>query len=114
MTFAGITHTAFDGAVVPALEELGRVQKLSVSESATIVNNDRELKNSKAAAAAAVGDVSGTKSLVTRALDMAGEGGRASKKRRMAQMVVRTLDLSQRVAASGLREAKEVPESDSE
>eukprot|EP00959_Pyramimonas_sp_CCMP1952_P121273 2535915-Pyramimonas_sp.AAC.1 len=45
---------------------------------------------------------------------MAGEGGRASKKRRMAQMVVRTLDLSQRVAASGLREAKEQPDSDTD
>eukprot|EP00959_Pyramimonas_sp_CCMP1952_P070983 1482205-Pyramimonas_sp.AAC.1 len=56
MTFLGITNTAFDAAVTPALEELGRVQKFSTAESANIVKNDRELRNSKAAAAAAVGD----------------------------------------------------------
>ncbi|CAK0805767.1 unnamed protein product [Prorocentrum cordatum] len=114
LTFAGATVTAFDEAIKLALQEFGKVQRFSQEESNSIVENDQSLKRSRQAAAAAVGDATGTKELLNRAMNLAGPGGKASKKRRMAQRVVKSFELAQRVASANLREAQVEPESDDE
>ena len=99
--------------VVPALRQHGRVQRIVAEEAAAQFTHDQQFGLRKAAAAAAVGDVSGTKDLLNKWTTMRGEGGSPRKKRKCVDNMVILLERSQRVATHKMREMVET-EVDSE
>jgi hypothetical protein len=93
--------------VVPALRQHGRVQRIVAEEASAQFTHDQQFGLRKAAAAAAVGDVSGTKDLLNKWTTMRGEGGSPRKKRKCVDNMVMLLERSQRVATHKMREMVE-------
>ena len=93
--------------VVPALRQHGRIHRFAADEATAQVSRDQQMVSRKSAAAAAVGDVSGTKDLLHKWTTMRGEGGSQRKKRKCVDNMVNLFERSQRVATHKMREMVE-------
>ena len=93
--------------VVPALRQHGRIHRFAAEEAAAQVSRDQQMASRKSAAAAAVGDVSGTRDLLHKWTTMRGEGGSQRKKRKCVDNMVNLFERSQRVATHKMREMVE-------
>ena len=116
-----ISNHDIDDVVMPRLGQLvghkGKVRRLSAEEVGVMLVRDMAWKSSKGASAQAVGDLSSTKDLLMKALELQGslpQGEVPTKKRRRCgQQAVQVLERSQRVASYKLREMQ-APEDDDE
>ena len=102
-----IPEDTLEKEIVPKLTRKGTVERLTEDETKNRVRVEAQMKESKAAMAAAVGDVGQTAGVIDRLASLRGDGGGASKKRRFAERGMEAFSTSHRVAAYSLKEAKE-------
>ena len=101
----------FEEFILPALRTVACVQCIGDTEAKEQQQKDKALGVDRRAQRAAVGAIEKRTVLMEKLVDVHGDGGNPSKKRKVVREVVDMLNTSQRVAASGLKEAQ-APESD--
>ena len=101
----------FEEFILPALRTVACVQCIGDIEAKEQQQRDKALGVDRRAQRAAVGAIEKRTVLMEKLLDLHGAGGSRSKKRKVVRRVVDMLTTSQRVAASGLKEAQ-TPDSD--
>lgn len=117
MVFAdlnGVTLIEYQTLIQPAWERVATLKVLESADADRIRHTDRAFAERRQAQAAQVGDLKQTVNFLDRLTVMRGTGGAASKCRRFADRSLETYNLSQRVCAAGLREAREAPIEDAD
>ena len=111
MDFFDVQLKDFEELILPVLRTVACVHCIGDVETKEQQKRDQTLGIDYRALRVAVGEIWRRTELMEKQVDLHGDGGHASKKRKVARQVVDMLNTSQRVAASGLKEAQ-TPESD--
>ena len=93
-----------------ALARKGDVSRYGVDEVKHLQEAEANLKTARTQRSRVVGNLDQTSSVIAGLSAIRGEGGDAAKRRRFADRAMECFATSQRVAAYGLREAREVEE----
>jgi hypothetical protein len=109
--FQSIRTSALDLAV-RKLQEHGTVRIFDDAEVGRQEAFDNSRRNTATAVKKQVGDVNQTQSFLQQVMHLRGDGGKDMKRRRFAEQTLEMAVVSQRVATSGLREAKAETEGD--
>ena len=106
--FIGVPDFLMSTVIIPAFEREGTVTKFSKDEEQHDKTRSARKAEDAKARARAIGDIDGTKTLLTKLLLLRGDGGPDNaKKRRFADHANCVLARSQRFAAYGMREERE-------
>ena len=102
LKFEGVPELLISEMILPALEKLGQVRRVSTEED--LAHNKPEARQRRAQA---IGDFGKVSTFQEKPVEMRGDGGSDIKRTKLADNCANVVERSQRCAASGMRQMKE-------
>ena len=107
LKFKNLSQETMETVVQASLVEVGALTVFTKAETQRQQSIDKAFAKKKGETRSAVGDVQATRSFLEMLGKLHGEGGSEKKRRRFSRRLNKSFVLSQRVATSGMLEAKE-------